>query len=541
MGEAALPAQPRVLGRVGGLVVATALLVPVTTQLAAASPQSVHAKKLTLGTACAGSNDPATSSVARLGAGVSLRTGVDGNLFTAGRPARLLVTAPSSGPATQQVRLQVRNETQSVGMRQASLSRAPAKPARAAAPRTVAVPHRPGWYQVRAERVSGGRVLGVSCLWYGVGMAGSSLNLAGLPAGKDWGGPAPLRDVALNAQLGLNVARYQFSVASFLDNPDYADPQLTEAAQRARRLGTRFVVQIGQGGAAETSAVKNGTWGHLVRRIVSTYPAVRNWEAWNEPNAGEFFYGSTKTYVDRVLVPAAKAIHAANPKAKVVGGSAIGDDPGWWRKFAALGGFGDLDAIGVNPYTSNLGAPETAGLRAVLQLVRRLAASHGAAHKPILDTESAWPSSYPNVHANLATQSDYVSRKFVLERALGVSSGEYLVEGGWENWDIIDYFRGVKPAAMALSATATLLTGRHFIGWVKTGVSQVWAARFSGTSHSSRQLIVTWSSGAAKTLRLTCSRSGFNSFGAAKSLHGHVAATGSLSFASVPAGSHCLS
>ena len=522
------------------MVVASTVVVPLTAQLAAATAPS-GSRSMWAG--CT-SRAATTTSEARLGAGVSLGTGRAGNLFPAGSSTRLRVTGPSSGPAAQRLRLQVRDETRAVTLRQAALPRTsePSTPSDATATRrTVAVPDRAGWYQVRAERVGDGRVLGVTCLWYGVAMRGAKLDLGSLPPGKDWGGPGPLRDVALNAQLGLGVVRYQLDVASFLADPGYADPELTTAARQAQQLGLRFVVQIGQGAAAETSAVRAGTWGHLVRRIARTYPAVRYWSPWNEPNDGQFFFGSEQAYVDRVLRPADRAVHAAGRHAQVVGGGAIGDDATWWNRFAALGGFRDLDAIAVNPYTSRLGAPESAGLVAALQLVRRLARTHGAGRKPILDTESAFPSSYPDVRADLVTQSDYVSRKFVLERALGVGPGEYLLEGGWQNWDVIDYFRGVKPAAMALSAAATLLAHRHFVGWVRTGVAGAWAARFSGTSGSPRQLLVAWSSAGSHRLRLAGAHTGFDAFGAPERFRGSLLATGALSFLSVPAGSRCLS
>jgi hypothetical protein len=484
--------------------------------------------------ACALRNDVVRRSDPTLGAGVSVSTGHEGDLFPAGARTRLSVSQPTAGPAKQHVRLKIRSQSHPVASRHAGLRRGSSRPTR-----HVRIPNRPGWYQVRAERIGHGRVLGVSCLWYGVAMQGASLNLDTLPAGKDWGGAGPLRSVALNRELGLNVVRFEFNVAQFLDDPTYADPEVTEAAHRAHRLGMRFVVSIGQGGAPETAAVKNGTWGHLVRRIVNTYPAVQYWVPWNEPNSGEDFYGTAKTYVHRVLVPAAKAIHAGSSRALVVGGSAVSDDLGWWKRFAALGGFHDLDVVGVHPYTDDLGAPESEGLVSVLKSVHLLAKADGGAGKPILDTESAWPSAAPDAHASLATQSDYVDRKLVLERALGVSSGEYLVEGGWEDWDLIDYFRGVKPAAVAASATATLLAHRHFLGWARTSVRHIWAARFSASKPGGSQLIAAWSSAGKRTVHLTCS-AGFDSFGAPVSYHGQLHASGAISFITAVRGSHCL-
>jgi hypothetical protein len=530
----------RSAARFGTLAVTAGLIVPIAAPWAAAAPRTAKTP-MAATTACALRNDAVRRSDPALGGGVTLSTGHAGNLFPAGSATRILISAPTSGPSTQQVRLQLATQTHQVDTDVASLRRTSTTSSESTGTESLQVPDKPGWYQVRAERFNGANVLGVSCLWYGVAMPGSALDLDTLPAGEDWGGPGPLRDVALHHELGLDVVRYQLSVADFLANPGYADPELNAAAQRAHRLGVRFVVNIGQGGAAETAAVKNGSWGHLVRRIVAAYPAVHYWVPWNEPNSGEFFYGSVRTYVHKVLLPATHAVHAVNPHALVVGGSAVGDDAPWWRKFAAIGGFRDVDVVDVHPYTDNLGAPESEGLLSVLRLVHHLAATHGGAGKPIFDTESAWPSTYDDGHATLATQSDYVTRKLVLERSLGVSSGEYLVEGGWQDWDLIDYFRGVKPGALALSATATLLAHRHFVGWITTKVPHVWAARFSSARPGGHQLVVAWSSSGSRTLHLRCSGSGFNAYGSPTTFHGQLQATGALSFLSVPNGSHCLS
>jgi hypothetical protein len=527
---------PRTVARLGSLLVVSGLTVSFIGPASAATTPAAKAP-LTPAAACALRGDVVRQTDPQLGSGVGLTTGHEGNLFPAGARTRLAISQPTDGPTHQQVHLTIRTETRQVTTRTAVLTRHSGPNAAA----TVHVPSRPGWYQVRAERVAHGETLGVSCLWYGIAMPGASLNLDTLPAGKDWGGAGPLRDVALHSELGLNVVRFQISVAEFLDQPKYADPEITEAADRAHQLGLKFLVVIGQGGADETAAVKNGTWGHLVRRIVATYPAVRYWVPWNEPNSGELFYGSASTYVHKVLRPAATAIHATNSKALVVGGSAVNDDSSWWRRFAALGGFGDLDVVGVHPYTNGLGAPETKGLLSVLRLVHHLAKTHGAAGKPILDSESAWPSAYPDAHADLTTQSDYVSRKLVLERSLGVASGEYLIEGGWQDWDVIDYFRGVKPAVMAASASATLLGNRRFLGWEDTGIPHIWAARFSASKTDHRQLVATWSSDGSQPVHLRCGTTGYDAFGASMTFHGQVQATGALTFVSVPAGSHCLS
>jgi hypothetical protein len=62
--------------------------------------------------------------------------------------------------------------------------------------------------------------------------------------------------------------------------------------------------------------------------------AVTHWEVWNEPNLPRFFAGDRADYIDHVLIPAADALHAADPGARV-GGPALSQrtegDSDWHR------------------------------------------------------------------------------------------------------------------------------------------------------------------------------------------------------------------
>ena len=148
----------------------------------------------------------------------------------------------------------------------------------------------------------------------------------------------------------------------------------------------------------------------------------------------------------------------------------------------------------------------------VLQSVRALANRYGGRGKPIFDTESGFPSAWDGTGSTLWTQADFGARKIVLERSLGVLSGQYLVEGGWQDWDVIDSVRGVKPAAIAVSTTTAKLAGRSFLGWWNTHSSGVRAARFKG-------LTVVWSTSGARSVRLKCTASGSDAYGAAVKAH----------------------
>jgi hypothetical protein len=89
------------------------------------------------------------------------------------------------------------------------------------------------------------------------------------------------------------------------------------------------------------------------------YSWVNQWLVWNEPNQARWLRPTTPAvYVRQLLNPAYKAIHAANPRAKVGGGvtaprgSTAGVSPvNWIRGMRKAGA--RLDAYAHHPYPSN--------------------------------------------------------------------------------------------------------------------------------------------------------------------------------------------
>ena len=61
-------------------------------------------------------------------------------------------------------------------------------------------------------------------------------------------------------------------------------------------------------------------WEDFCFRAATRYRGrVQAWELWNEPNLDKFFAGSPSQYIDRILVPGAHALRAADPAALVGG------------------------------------------------------------------------------------------------------------------------------------------------------------------------------------------------------------------------------
>jgi hypothetical protein len=136
-----------------------------------------------------------------------------------------------------------------------------------------------------------------------------------------------------------------------------------------------------------------GSTGSLWREHPEVLSApVRKWELWNEPEGVTFWYESTRSddYV-RLLRSASPAIHAADPRAKVVlGGIVNGGDP---LRFLYDQGTKDLfDEVAIHPFTYKV-----SNLLRLVRLARDLMKERGDGRKPISLTEISWPTAYQRV------------------------------------------------------------------------------------------------------------------------------------------------
>lgn len=454
--------------------------------------------------------DATTRTDPVLGKGISLTTPFTGNLVPAGQqPMMTLTGAPQGATLTWTI---TRRSTQVATGRTSTSS----------TPTSIALPSKgPGAYQVEAQ-LNGAS----TCLRYGVAMPGATLDLDNLPAGRDWGGPAPQREVVLQSELGGNLVRRGVSYGSDPRSYDF-----TAAAQQAQRSGMKLDVQVGQGGAAEYAAVANGTWEAGVRAIVQAHPEVPYWEAWNEPNFHLFYTGTATDYVNKILKPFARAVHDANPSAKVVGGSTYGVDLDWWKEFGKAGGFQQVDVVAVHAYEWDSGWEHT-WMLSTLKSLKVMA--HG---KPIWDTESGYRSL--SEAGGPWLQADFAVRKVLWLRSLGIPTQTFLIEGGWEDWAVIDQYRGVKPAAMALSTYDTLLRGRPFVGMVTTKKG-VYAARFGAAKPGGDGIVAVWTAGDVRTLPLRTKHSGYDETGGALTTGRALKVGGSVQYLTFKAGGAVL-
>ena len=381
----------------------------------------------------------------------------------------------------------------------------------------------PGVYMVSAQLTdsSTSTTIGSTCLTYSIGSPGASLDFSRLSGSPDYGGPNPVRDVELAAAMGTGLSRMTLQWSTLLPNcqslaPTTAtcgpnaidltayDPTIEQAAQEATALGVDFEVQLSDADNVAIDLVYESYWQEdvqaLVSHLASSAPDLHTFEVWNEPNDT---WSSASTYVGSVLEPAFAAVKAAEPSARVVGGSAVGLGLGWWQDFATSGGFKYLDVVATHPYPGYDRSYEEEGTVSFFQQLKSLMDSNGAGLDPIWVTELGY---WSNTPYTFYTVGDWVARSWLWDRSLGIDHWAYfMTEGGYDgspavagslSYSLIqatsvDEF--VKPAGMDLMTASAETAGRPFESMVSTGTPHVYAMLFGPASGDSGQVLALWS------------------------------------------------
>jgi hypothetical protein len=355
----------------------------------------------------------------------------------------------------------------------------------------------PGAYEADVRLLSAGQPIGATCVHYGVGATGDGLSMSSLPGGADAGGPDGARGVALADIMGLGGHRIAFDWRRLLDASgrttfSYYDPIVAAALTQSQARGVPFSVQLGSGGP-ESVFVQNGTWGQRVAEVVQHYAGkVHYWEAWNEPNITGF---QPSDYVNKILKPAYAAVKAADPTAKVIGGTVVGmGNYPYWQGIADAGGFSYMDIAGIHPYPGHNRSWEEEGFTNRLQIIRTIAASAGKPNIPVWITEFAWWSTGPS---NWYSQADKSARAVLWMKALNIPAWEYFIaQGSWGN-DGLDFSAihandVVKPVMLSLMEAKNQLDHRAVTGWLDTGIPHAYALGFGAKPGDDSQLTALW-------------------------------------------------
>ena len=229
-----------------------------------------------------------------------------------------------------------------------------------------------------------------------------------------------------------------------------------------------------QNAAAENDRCENklpadpAVWAAAVTAVVTRYRGrVECWGIWNEPNLRGFFQGTMDQYVNTIFLPAAAAIRAADPNAKICGPELAGLTTssqwngnqgqcafggcirnGWERDLGQL-----LDRIGshLDVITQHTYKADAAGvMQAVLdgetQLgvlthdsIKNVIVSKGHGGKEFWLTETGWehPPQGNMALADVATRIVDLYRK-----QEEVCAGTYAasLNDGWRNWTRTYYY-----------------------------------------------------------------------------------------------------
>lgn len=210
------------------------------------------------------------------------------------------------------------------------------------------------------------------------------------------------------------------------------------------------------------------TWAAAVTAAVTRYHGrVECWGIWNEPNLGTFFQGTLDQYVDEIFLPAAMAIRAADPTAKICGpelsgltqssqwngnqgqcafGSCIRN--GWERDLGQL-----LDRIGMHldVITQHVYKSDAAGVMKALldgetQLgvlthdsVKNVIASKGYANKEFWLTEVGWEHP-PQGGVALTDVATRIVDLYTKQEEVCAGTYAASLSGSWRNWTRTYYF-----------------------------------------------------------------------------------------------------
>lgn len=141
------------------------------------------------------------------------------------------------------------------------------------------------------------------------------------------------------AEAGVGWVRIDFVWAAIEPEPGierWRAYDAIAAAARERGLAVLAILAYTPAWATDGAAISGvprqvATWSDFCYRAAARYRGViDHWEIWNEPNLRRFWSGSRSEYVERILRPAAQAIRAANPEARI-GGPALAHHVGEGR------------------------------------------------------------------------------------------------------------------------------------------------------------------------------------------------------------------
>jgi hypothetical protein len=196
------------------------------------------------------------------------------------------------------------------------------------------------------------------------------------------------------------------------------------------------------GGHVPSSASGIAAFAAYATAAAQHYGTRVDYDVFNEFNVAgtnDSACGTTADCYYALLGPAANAIHAAAPGARVVGPTLGGftqdwlgttpDSYNWLKRFLDIGGLAYVDVVDIHNYTFPVVTPPEGNNEAVISAVRSLLATYsGGASMPLWLTETGWPP-FPGIATELQ-QAQWVVRDAALALRAGLAQYMY--------YDLID-------------------------------------------------------------------------------------------------------
>lgn len=222
------------------------------------------------------------------------------------------------------------------------------------------------------------------------------------------------------------------------------------------------------GDTAEPNQIED--WEAYVATVTKRYKGrIRNYELWNEINAGTGFFSGRPEAMFALQLAAYRMVKQIDPAALFVSPSSVGESDQqlrWFEDYLALGAASYADVVSYHFYQPRK-KPE-----AILELARKvrgIMARHGAADMPLWNTESGYSmalgqvgkpriadASWPVLDA--VTAEAYVARALILGWWAGIDRFYWYA---WDNQDLgfINAAGKTMPAGLAYLAVARWMTG----------------------------------------------------------------------------------
>ena len=217
-------------------------------------------------------------------------------------------------------------------------------------------------------------------------------------------------------------------------------------------------------------------WDSYVRAIV-THAAgkIKYWELWNEPNDPAFYCGDMPTMVT-MAQHASKIIKSIDPSALILSPAVTASSgPGWLSAFLAEGGGAYVDVIAFHGYSS-ANAEDILNVIAVYKKVMHV---HGAARKPMWDTEANWAGSGNLQPPTIAHQVGFIPKYYLLQWSQGVSRFVWYAYDGGRWGGLRTASGGPSLAATAYDETYRWMVGASLSAPCSADAAKIWTCTLS--------------------------------------------------------------